>query len=60
MKIQLPTQEELQIIMEKYQDKEGSVENLESMLKDLFKNSMQTMLEAEMDTHLGYEKHSHL
>jgi len=60
MKMQFPTQEELQIIMEKYQDKEGSVENLESMLKDLFKNSMQTMLEAEMDTHLGYEKHSNI
>jgi putative transposase len=33
-----------------------SVEDIESAVKDLFADSLQAMLEAEMDGHLGYEK----
>jgi hypothetical protein len=35
--MQLPSQEELQKVMEKYKDKENSVKNIEEMLKDMFK-----------------------
>jgi len=31
--------------------------SLQNALKDLFAETIQEMLEAEMDTHLGYEKH---
>jgi len=34
--------------------------DIQAMLKDLFKDTVETMLEAEMDEHLGYEKHSSL
>jgi len=35
-----------------------SVEDVQGMLKDLFRGTLEEMLEAEMDEHLGYEKHS--
>jgi putative transposase len=35
-----------------------SVEDVHNMLKDLFKDTLQEILEAEMSDHLGYEKHS--
>ncbi|MCY0895852.1 MAG: IS256 family transposase [Alicyclobacillaceae bacterium] len=41
--------------------KEGNLKDLndvQSMIKDLFASTVQEMLEAEMDTHLGYAKHS--
>ncbi|MCY0894729.1 MAG: transposase, partial [Alicyclobacillaceae bacterium] len=31
--------------------------DVQSMIKDLFASTVQEMLEAEMDTHLGYAKH---
>lgn len=34
-----------------------SMDDIHNMLKDLFKDTIQKVLEAEMDTHLGYEKH---
>lgn len=40
--------------------KEGNLKDLkdvQSMVKDLFASTMQEMLEAELDTHLGYAKH---
>ncbi|PHJ37770.1 transposase Mu [Desulforamulus profundi] len=36
-----------------------SMDDVHNMLKDLFKDTIQKILEAEMDTHLGYEKHDH-
>lgn len=35
-----------------------TVEDVHEMLKNLFKNTLQEILEAELDNHLGYEKHS--
>lgn len=35
-----------------------TVEDIHNKLKDLFKDSMQQILEAEMADHLGYDKHS--
>lgn len=35
-----------------------SVEDVHQLLKALFKGTLETMLEAEMDEHLGYEKHN--
>jgi hypothetical protein len=35
--MQLPTEEELRKVMEKYKNKENSVNNIENMLKDMFK-----------------------
>ena len=35
-----------------------SVEDVHRMLKNLFKGTLEEMLEAEMEEHLGYEKHS--
>ncbi len=35
-----------------------SVEDVQDALKDLFKDTLQEIFEAEMDEHLGYEKHS--
>ena len=40
--------------------KEGNLKDLQdvqSMVKDLFASAMQEMLEAELDTHLDYTKH---
>ena len=34
-----------------------TVEDVHEMLKDLFKDTLQEIFEAEMDEHLGYEKH---
>lgn len=34
-----------------------TVGDIQSVLKELFAETLQGMLEAEMDTHLGYEKH---
>ena len=34
-----------------------SVEDVHQLLKDLFKGTLESMLEAEMEEHLGYEKH---
>jgi putative transposase len=35
-----------------------SLGDVQDMLKNLFKGTIETMLEGEMDEHLGYEKHS--
>ena len=35
-----------------------NVEDVQDKLKDLFKDTLQEIFEAEMDEHLGYEKHS--
>lgn len=35
-----------------------TVEDVHNLLKNLFKDTLQTIFEAEMDAHLGYEKHS--
>ena len=34
-----------------------TVDDVTEMLKDLFKDTLQEILEAEMDNHLGYDKH---
>jgi len=35
-----------------------SVEDVHEMLKNLFKDTLQQIFEAEMENHLGYQKHS--
>ncbi|MDI3548101.1 MAG: putative transposase [Halanaerobiales bacterium] len=35
-----------------------TVEDIQEMLKNLFKDTLQQIFEAEMDEHLGYKKHS--
>ncbi len=35
-----------------------SVEDVQSLMKDLFKGTIEEILEAEMEEHLGYKKHS--
>lgn len=35
-----------------------SIDDVQNLLKDLFKGTIEEMLKAEMDMHLGYEKHS--
>ena len=35
-----------------------TVEDIQNMIKALFKDTVQVVLETEMDEHLGYEKHS--
>ena len=35
-----------------------TVEDVHNMLKNLFKDTLQQIFEAEMDDHLGYQKHS--
>lgn len=35
-----------------------TVEDIQEMLKNLFKDTLQQIFEAEMDKHLGYKKHS--
>ena len=34
-----------------------TMEDVQSALKELFAETLQSMLEAELDTELGYEKH---
>jgi transposase-like protein len=36
----------------------GSMQDIQSLLKHLFKGTIEEMLESEMDEHLGYDKHS--
>lgn len=36
----------------------GSIQDIHQLLKNLFKETIEQMLEAEMDEHLGYEKHN--
>lgn len=36
----------------------GSLDDIQSLLKSLFKSTIEEMLESEMDEHLGYDKHS--
>ena len=36
----------------------ASMQDIQDMLKTLFKGTIEEMLEAEMDEHLGYDKHS--
>jgi len=36
----------------------GSLEDVQALLKNLFKGTVESMLEAEMEEHLGYEKNS--
>ncbi|MFB5266908.1 IS256 family transposase [Paenibacillus enshidis] len=38
----------------------NSMQDIQQLLKDLFKETIEQMLEAEMDEHLGYDKHSPL
>jgi transposase-like protein len=35
----------------------GSIQDVQNLLKELFKGTLEEMLEAEMDEHLGYGKH---
>ena len=35
-----------------------SMQDIQELLKNLFKGTIEEMLEAEMDEHLGYDKHS--
>ncbi|EST55244.1 hypothetical protein T458_08080 [Brevibacillus panacihumi W25] len=35
-----------------------TIEDVHVMLKDLFRDTIQQLFEAEMDDHLGYNKHS--
>ena len=35
----------------------GSIQDVHILLKELFKGTLEQMLEAEMDEHLGYDKH---
>jgi len=35
-----------------------TMEDIQEQLKELFKNTLQEIFEAEMDNHLGYQKHS--
>ncbi|WP_374049885.1 MULTISPECIES: transposase [unclassified Sedimentibacter] len=35
-----------------------SLSDVQSLLKELFKGTIEGMLESEMDEHLGYDKHS--
>ncbi|KZE46313.1 hypothetical protein AV540_01505 [Brevibacillus parabrevis] len=35
-----------------------TVEDVHTLLKDLFKRTLQEVLESEMSEHLGYDKHS--
>jgi putative transposase len=35
-----------------------TMQDVQNLLKDLFRGTIEQMLEAEMDKHLGYEKHS--
>ena len=37
-----------------------SVEDVHEMIKKLFKGTLESMLEAEMEEYLGYEKHSNI
>ena len=36
----------------------GNLEDVQELLKNLFKGTIESMLESEMDEHLGYDKHS--
>ena len=47
----------LQKLLSAYQPK--GAQDVQNMLKDLFGDTLQTLLEAEMDEHLGYSKYDY-
>jgi len=49
------TKEQLRAFIK--ENKLVTAQDAQNALKDLFAETLQEMLEAEMDTHLGYEKH---
>ncbi|BFH13960.1 hypothetical protein J6TS7_49290 [Paenibacillus dendritiformis] len=49
------TKEQLRAFIK--ENKLVTAQDAQNALKDLFAETIQEMLEAEMDTHLGYEKH---
>jgi putative transposase len=49
------TKEQLRQFIKK--NKLVTAQDAQNALKELFAETLQEMLEAEMDTHLGYEKH---
>jgi len=47
----------LQKLVRAYQPEDA--QDVQNMLKDLFGDTLQTMLETEMDAHLGYSKYDY-
>ena len=54
-KIRIMTQDEVKQFIK--ENDTQSVQVIQNVLKDMFAETLQGMLEAEMDTHLGYDKH---
>ena len=50
-------QNERQMLIKELAKECNSVEDVHEKLRDLFKDTLQEIFEAEMDEHLGYTKH---
>ncbi len=50
-------QNERQMFIKELAKECNSVEDVQEKLRDLFKDTLQEIFEAEMDEHLGYTKH---
>ena len=50
-------QNEIQMFIKELAKECNSVEDVQEKLRDLFKDTLQEIFEAEMDEHLGYTKH---
>jgi transposase-like protein len=50
--------EQLKQLLKEHVKQQKTTGGISNLLQDIFKEAVQEMLKAEMDNHLGYEKHS--
>lgn len=50
--------EQLKLLLKEHVKQQKTTSGISNLLQDIFKEAVQEMLKAEMDNHLGYEKHS--
>jgi putative transposase len=50
--------EQLKQLLKEHLKQQKTTSGISNLLQDIFKEAVQEMLKAEMDNHLGYEKHS--
>jgi putative transposase len=50
--------EQLKQLLKEHVKQQKTTTGISNFLQDIFKEAVQEMLKAEMDNHLGYEKHA--
>ncbi|SHG02603.1 transposase, partial [Flavisolibacter ginsengisoli] len=50
--------EQLKLLLKEQVKRQSSAGGISDLLQQVFKEAIQEMLQAEMDNHVGYEKHA--